>query len=128
MPNEEAITKADLENVVLRIQADIESVESRIRQATKTDIENVIDLIQQVIERMDQRFEAVDRRFDTVESRLDKLGDGVAGVEMQMSGVTRWSERIDRDQLAILSTQKAQQIAIDNLADRITRLERRPQN
>ena len=100
--------------------------------ATKGDIENVVNLIQHMGERMDQRFEAVDRRFEAVdrrfeavESRLDRIGDTLAGLLSQMSGMTRWADRLDRDHSAVQATQTAQQHAIDDLAARVARLEGR---
>jgi septal ring factor EnvC (AmiA/AmiB activator) len=103
--------------------------------ATKADIESVVLLLQQMAERFDHRFEevdkrfdAVDRRFEAVENRLDRIGDTLAGLQTQMAGMTRWSDRLDRDHSAVLGTQEAQRQAIDSLAERVTRLEQRQQN
>jgi septal ring factor EnvC (AmiA/AmiB activator) len=91
--------------------------------ASKADIDNVVNLIQQLGERLDQRFEAVNRRFEAVENRLDRIGDTLAAVQAQMAGMTRWADRLDRDHSAVLATQTAQQRTIDDLVARIARLE-----
>ena len=62
------------------------------QSATKADIDNVVNLIQQLGERLDQRFEAVDRRFEAVENRLDRINDTLAAVQSQMAAMTRWAD------------------------------------
>ena len=96
--------------------------------ASKADIENVLILIQQLGERLDQRFEAVDRRFDALDSRLDRVNDTLASVQNNLAGITKWADRLDRDHSAVLSTQMAQQRAIDQLVARVARLEERQQS
>jgi septal ring factor EnvC (AmiA/AmiB activator) len=95
--------------------------------ATKADLnslgENIIALIQQLGERFDQRFDFVEKRFEAVENRLDRISDTLVGVQSQMAGMTRWSDRFDREHSATLATQAAQQHAIDNLVARVARLE-----
>ncbi len=99
MPNEEPVTRADIEKVEL--------------------------LIQQLNERIGQLLEGVDARLGLLDRRADKVGDLLVGVQTETAGLMEWSERMDRH---TLNSEKAQQIAIDNLADRVTRLERRPQS
>jgi hypothetical protein len=72
--------------------------------ATKEDIENIRALRQQNFERIDRRFEGVDRRFDAMESRLDRIAETLAGVQIQMAAMTRWSDRFDCDHLAVTQT------------------------
>jgi hypothetical protein len=95
--------------------------------ASKADIENVVELIQQLGERFDQRFDlandSVTRRFEAVENRLDRIADTLVGVQSQMAGITRWADRFDREHIAVLATQGAQQRIIDDLINRVTRLE-----
>ena len=97
----EPATKADIESVVTLIQH---------------NNENMLTLIQQFAERVDQRFEAIDRR-------LDRMGESLVFVQSQMGSLTKWADRLDRDQNAALATQTAQQRAIDELAARVTKLE-----
>ena len=98
--------------------------------ATKGDIESVLLLIQQLIhqletkvDRLDKKIEGVDRRFEAVESRLHRLGDTMVHLNSQVTTFTRWAERTDRSQSSILGTEAVQQKAIDNLKERVTRLE-----
>jgi len=94
-------------------------------EAGPKSIENVIDLIQRLQDRVDQRFDDLDRRFESVENRLDRVNDTLASVQTQMGAMTRWADRFDREHTALAQTQVAQQRAIDDLATRLTRLERR---
>ena len=86
--------------------------------ATKSDLENVVTLLQQHFERSDQRFDGIDLR-------LDRVNDTLVGVQSQMAAMTKWADRFDREHTGLLHTQAAQQRAIDALADRVTRLEQR---
>jgi hypothetical protein len=45
-------------------------------------------------------------------------------VDARMGGLTRQSDRFERDNGATLATQAAQQRAVDQLAARLTRVER----
>jgi chromosome segregation ATPase len=91
--------------------------------ATKADIENVVNLIQQLAERMDQRFDAVDRRFEALEQRMDRLENRMTALEFQMAGINRNLDQSGRTISSLAATQAAQQRAIDELAARVTRLE-----
>ncbi len=42
-----------------------------------------------------------------------------------MAAMTRWADRFDRDHIAVMQTQAAQQRAIDDLAAPVTKLEQR---
>lgn len=102
--------------------------------ATKEDIDRVVELIIQLhqeldrrFEAVDRRFEAVDRRFEAVDRRLDRMNEALASIQAQMAAMTRWGDRLDRDNEALLATQSAQQRAIDDLAARVTKLETRQQ-
>ena len=91
--------------------------------ATKRDIERVIDLIVQLHQELDRRFEAVDRRFEAVQGQMDRFGESLFGIQTQMAAVTKWADRLDRDNHSMIGTQAAQQRAIDELAARVSRLE-----
>jgi septal ring factor EnvC (AmiA/AmiB activator) len=95
--------------------------------ATKRDIERVVELIVQLHQQVDRRFDEVDRRFEAMERRMDRDGDALTSIQGQMAAVTRWADRLDRDNDSILATQAAQQRAIDELAARVTKLEQRQQ-
>jgi hypothetical protein len=93
--------------------------------ATKADVENLVTLLQQHFERSDQRFDGIVTRFDGVDTRLDRVNDTLVGVQTQMAGMTRWSDRFDREHATLLQTQAAQQRAIDELGARVKQLEQR---
>lgn len=121
MASQEPVTKGDLQEVVLQIQ-----------QSTEAQVESVLLLVQQVAERVDHRFEELEgrleRRFETMETRLDRMNDALNYVVNQMGAFNRWADRMDRGYASRLGTQEAQQKAIDNLNERVTRLERGKQN
>jgi chromosome segregation ATPase len=87
--------------------------------------ENLIELLHQNFERLDQRFDEVVTRFDGTDTRLDRINDTLAGVQSQMAGMTKWSDRFDREHASLLHTQAAQQRAIDALGARVKELEQR---
>ena len=142
--SDQPATKADIESVLRMIQQMNERMEQRFENADKRfdsadkrfeaadrRSEALLHLIEQMNERMDQRFEAVGKRFDALDrrlglmdSRLDRIGEGVSGVQFQLAAVTRWADRLDNDHNAVVATQNAQQLAIDDLAARVARLER----
>jgi uncharacterized protein YoxC len=91
----------------------------------QNNLDNIVELLQQNFERLDQRFVEVGTRFDGVETRLDRVNDTLVGVQSQMAGMTRWSDRFDREHATLLQTQAAQQRAIDELGARVKQLEQR---
>jgi hypothetical protein len=46
------------------------------------------------------------------------------GIEVRMSALTKWADTYDRDNASMPSNQAAQQRAIDQLAQRVARIER----
>ena len=77
---------------------------------------------------MGRRFEEVDRRFNGVERRIDRVSEGLQGVEARMGALNKWADTLDRDNTALGATQAAQQRAIDQLAARVTRIEKQLQS
>jgi septal ring factor EnvC (AmiA/AmiB activator) len=86
--------------------------------------EAMAELIHQLAERMDERFDKVDQRFTAVEQRLDRMENRMTAMEFQMAGINRSVDSSDRQFSQVLVTQGAQQKALDDLAARVTRLER----
>jgi hypothetical protein len=62
-------------------------------------------------------------RLETIERRFDNQLNIVLSIGQRMSGLTRWSDRVERDTGAYLLTQAAQQRAIDQLTARLKALE-----
>ena len=80
--------------------------------ATKRDIDRVIELVMQLHQEIDRRFEAMetrmDRRFEAMETRMDRFGETLFGIQSQMGAVTKWADRLDRDNHNLIATQAAQ--------------------
>ena len=97
------------------------------RPATKQDIERAIELLLNEMgrrfEEVDRRFEAMDRRFEGLDRRIDRLGETAFFIQNQMAAMTKWADRLDRDNNNMTATQAAQQRAIDELAARVSKLE-----
>jgi ABC-type transporter Mla subunit MlaD len=66
-----------------------------------------------------QRIDALDRRMGALEHRMDRLGETTATMAQELATLTRWANRLDRENLETLNTQAAQQRAIDDLAKRL---------
>jgi hypothetical protein len=63
-------------------------------------------------------------RLGTVENRLDNFLQTLISVDQRMTILVRQSDRLERDNGTMLTTQAVQQTAIDQLAQRLTKLER----
>ena len=91
--------------------------------------DSVAELMSRVVERIDARIDTLEhrmeQRFEALERHVNRIGDQMAGFNQQMAALSRWAEHSDRDATAVLSTQAAQQRAIDDLTARVTKLERR---
>jgi ABC-type transporter Mla subunit MlaD len=66
-----------------------------------------------------QRIDTLDRRMGALEHRMDRLGETTATIAQELATLTRWANRLDRENLETLNTQAAQQRAIDDLAKRL---------
>ena len=69
--------------------------------ATKRDIERVIELVIQL-------HQEIDRRFEAMETRMDRFGETLFGIQSQMGAVTKWADRLDRDNHNLIATQAAE--------------------
>ena len=97
------------------------------RPATKQDAERVLELVLRLHQDLDRRFADIDRRFEALERRMDRMAETLFAVHSQMGALTKSADRLDKNNQDILSTQVAQQRAIDELAARVTKLESRQQ-
>jgi len=66
--------------------------------------ENMLTLIPEFVDRVDQRFEALERRLEGIDRRLDRMGESLVFMQSQMASLTKWADRLDRDQNATLAT------------------------
>ena len=60
-----------------------------------------------------QRIDTLGRRMDALEHRMDRIGEITATMAGELAALTRWANRLDRENLETLNTQAAQQRAID---------------
>jgi DNA anti-recombination protein RmuC len=60
-----------------------------------------------------QRIDALGRRMDALEHRMDRIGETTATIATELATLTRWANRLDRENLETLNTQAAQQRAIE---------------
>jgi septal ring factor EnvC (AmiA/AmiB activator) len=65
---------------------------------------------------MIRRFDEVNRRMDALERRMDRIAETNADIVSQLAALTRWANRLDRDNAELRNTQIAQQRVIDDLA------------
>jgi len=65
------------------------------------------------------RMDSLDRRMDALEHRMDRIAETTGAIAMEIASLTRWANRLDRENLETLNTQAAQQRAIDELAKRL---------
>ena len=65
------------------------------------------------------RIDALDRRLVALELRMDRIAETTGTAAAELAALTRWANRLDRENLETLNTQVAQQRAIDELAKRL---------
>jgi septal ring factor EnvC (AmiA/AmiB activator) len=65
------------------------------------------------------RIDALDRRMVALEHRMDGIAETTGAIATEVAALTRWANRLDRENLETLNTQAAQQQAIDDLAKRL---------
>ena len=91
----------------------------------------VADLIAQFAQHLDARIEAlsssVNARFDLLEGQYRRVEARLDSIELQMRAFHKALSDHDRAMPGILSTQAAQQKAIDEIVNRLGRLEHPPQ-
>lgn len=70
---------------------------------------------------MIRRFDESSRRMDALERRMDRVAETNADIVSQLAALTRWANRLDRDNGELHNTQIAQQRVIEDLAKRAIR-------
>ena len=96
------------------------TTDERIEALAEAIIGNLSDLRSEI----NTRFEEVSRQFAGLERRLERTAETMHSIDLRMGALSKWADTYDRDNGAMLSNQAAQQRAIDQLAQRLTRLER----
>jgi len=69
----------------------------------------------------------VDRRFDMVDNHLRRMDARLAGMELNFNAFHKALDGHDRVIMGMMGTQAAQQQAIDQIVERLRRLEHPPQ-
>ena len=112
----------------LRDETNTKFAESRedFRRSLDAAVQSVATDFSQLREEMNTRFDHVNQRFDSVERRLDLTSETMRGIDYRISALGKWADTCDRGASAILATQAAQQRAIDEIVNRLTRIERQP--
>ena len=110
--------KASVAETEARMKASVAETEVRIRANQDRAAESFATDLVQVRTEINRRFDGVDRRLEAVERRLDRIADNT-------TALTRWADRLDKDNLQITSTQAAQQRAIDQLTAEVAEIKRR---
>jgi hypothetical protein len=64
--------------------------------------------------RIDALDDALGRRMDALERRMDRIAETTGTIATELAALTRWANRVDRENLELRSTQVAQQRAIAN--------------
>ena len=114
----------DLQQIQAIVTAAGQRIADRQERAMEAFMANLSDLRNE----MNSRFETVDRRFESLERRLDRTSETLRSIDTRMGALNTWADTLDRDNLALANTQAAQQRAITDLAERVTRLENERRN
>jgi chromosome segregation ATPase len=96
----------------------------QIRALISANNEVLFTAMRAIEEHIDRSIAQVERRLEQVERRLDRLDSRFTAFEFQLAGIGKSltaGEKLDSEPTA---TQIAQQRAIDDLAKRVTNLER----
>lgn len=116
-----------------RITAAIAAAEQRITAAVEQRITDRLDRAVEAIgndfselrQEFKQLLEPLATRLDTLERRFDNFLPILVSVDQRMSALVRQSDRLERDNGAMLTNDAAQQRAFDALAARVAKLEQR---
>jgi len=102
-------------------------IDPELKEELDRRFNGVAELIAQLAQHLDARIEAlsssVNARFDLLESQYRRVEARLDSIELQMRAFHKALSDHDRAMLGILSTQAAQQKAIDEIVNRLGRLE-----
>ena len=111
------------------MDAELKQEFEQLRQDMDRRFDAVLELVTQVAQRLDARFDGlaaeVERRFGLFENRLERMDLRLAALEINFSSFHKALDGHERVLSGLLATQAAQQKAIDNIVDRLLRLEHR---
>ena len=91
----------------------------RIGAAAVAFVTNLSEVRKELGHRIDVFDDALGRRMDALERRMDRIAETTGTTATELAALTRWANRLDRENLETLNNQAAQQRAIDELAKRL---------
>jgi chromosome segregation ATPase len=109
--------RADLEHAVSELRTEIRANQDRAAESFATELT-------QVREELTARIDQLSRRVGTLEERVSNLAPVIISLDARMATFTRSMDRLVGLHDDVAATQAAQQRAIDQLAARITRIEK----
>ena len=80
----------------------------------------------QLRQEMIHRIEELSRRMEALERRMDRLAETGADIVSNLAALTRWANRLDKDNLDLRGTRIDRQRAIDDLVKRTLRPPEQP--
>jgi CII-binding regulator of phage lambda lysogenization HflD len=113
--------RTSLDRAVESLRAEIHASQESMRAEMRTNLDRAVESIAGDFSELRQ---ALTSRMDTLERRFDNQLPIILSIDQRLGALTRQSDRLERDNGAVLSNQAAQQRAFDQLAARVTRLER----
>jgi chromosome segregation ATPase len=115
--------RADLEHTAAGLRAELNSAVSELRTEIRA-AESFATELTQVREELTRRIDELSRRVGTLEERVSNLAPVIISLDARMAAFTRSMDRLVGAHDDIAATQAAQQRAIDQLATRLTRIEK----
>jgi chromosome segregation ATPase len=115
---------AKVADVEQRLAAKVADVEGRLTARQERAVEAIGNDFSELRQEFKAQLQPIATRLATVENRLDNFLQTLISMDQRMTALLRQSDRLERDNGTILTTQAVQQTAIDQLAQRLTKLER----
>lgn len=119
------MTPEDLAQIRALLREETAAVEQRLAERLDRTMEALTANLSEVREELKGGLAAVTIRLDTLERRFESFNITLIMVEQRMMGLLKQSDRLERDNGAMLANDAAQQRAFDALAARVAKLERK---
>lgn len=119
------MTPEDLAQIRALLREETAAVEQRLAERLDRTMEALTANLSEVREELKGGLAAVTILLDTLERRFESFNITLIMVEQRMMGLLKQSDRLERDNGAMLANDAAQQRAFDALAARVAKLERK---
>lgn len=101
------------------MSGDLLAVEERIITATTVNLS-------EVREEFKSALEGINRRMDSLDRRMDRMAETLTSLDSRMvAALTKWADKLDKDETALATNYHAQQRAILDLQRRVEALEKK---